>query len=104
MIQGVTITSMASPMPGYFNIVVKAQVIKPASNATLKAGFPTATLTGGTMQGPVLMNPDGGAPPNGYVSMFTGPAGNYSASVTANWIIPTESGPDSGSCSSTSVP
>lgn len=104
MIQNVTITSVCPPNPMMpCNITVKAQATPPVGNAYLKPGFPTATLYGGTTQGPQQMSPDSGVT-NGYQATFTGPPGNYSASVTAIWIIPTESAPDTNSCPSTPVP
>jgi hypothetical protein len=103
MIQNVTISSAATGMPGYYMITVKAVVTKPFGSANPLAGYPKASLAGGTVFPPSTqaMSPDAGVA-DGYKADFTGTAGNYTATVTENWTYMAETG--EGYLGSTSTP
>jgi hypothetical protein len=106
MITNVVVTSTpVAAMPGYFQITVKATVTRPFNNAGLKPGYPKASLVGGTVFPPSTqaMSTDP-AVANGFVAVFTGSSGNYTATVTENWTYMAETGDANASSGATPVP
>lgn len=87
MILHPTISATPIPMmPGYFQITVRARLVKPLSTGVLKTGYPKATLQGGVVFPPMTqtMSPENGVDDR-YVANFTGAAGLYSATLVEKW-------------------
>jgi hypothetical protein len=101
MVQNVTVTSQQQGMPGFYQIIVKADVIPPFGGSMM--GTPQATLTSGAGQmGPIGMQQDP-AVQNRWMAFFGGPAGNYTGGVTVDWQIMSQKS-ESGTSAATTVP